>query len=421
MAARDKQLSLQPSASKRWLACTASPLYIVANADRIPEERDSVWSREGTAAHDVAANALVLGAFDPEGVPEGFLEPVEYYVRTVLGHQRPQSVLAVEEKVPLWYARERRGQIDARTFDLDEDGAVCRLRVDDYKHGAGVKVDAEGNTQLLIYARSVIEELLGVLTVPRSTPVTLAIHQPRARNADGTASSEWALTVGEVFDLSDPIETTANAIQAAHCGDQVALAQLKFCVDDEVCQFCPMKKVGCIARQAVLPVSVHQALGLPLVADDPVARLKAATLTPEQVALIVRHRKAIVKFLDDVADGALQILEQDANALPGLKLVASKGGHRKWTDEAEALRILATKFGKSEVTETSVISPAKAEKLIVELETNAGGKPATRLRNLLDDITTKGGGAPIIVPVDDPRPSLTLADSFESASETESQ
>ena len=62
---RAPRLDLNPSAADRWTTCTASPGFILANADKIPPDDGTKFSQEGTTAHEVAAaihgfNALPL-------------------------------------------------------------------------------------------------------------------------------------------------------------------------------------------------------------------------------------------------------------------------------------------------------------------------------------------------------------------------
>ena len=400
MAEQHKRLALQPSSAKRWLSCTASPIFIRDNADKIPAEVSKPYADEGTVAHEQGALGLLTGGLLSDECPEAMRPHVAGYVEAVLAAQAAAGApqLVVEEKVPLFYMPERNGQIDARFSTKDY------LVTWDYKHGAGVKVFATGNPQLLIYSRSTYEySTFQGLTLDPGTLVSMNIFQPRARGEDGSATSTWEISLPEMLRLSDEIGATAKLIQEVANGEQPANL-LKFAPLDEpeVCGWCPAKGI-CTARLAGAPAAVSSELEIVTPGNAPAKGLpEVSSLSQTELASLWAWKKRIVKFLDDVEEHLKAQIHADPSSVPGLKLVASKGGHRKWTDEEAAVKLLAPKLGMPDIFEKTLKSPAAIEALLKA----TGEELSTRFTNRLESLVTKGEGKPVIALASDKRPAL---------------
>jgi hypothetical protein len=177
---RPPRLDLNPSSADRWTTCTASPRFILENWDKIPPS-DTVYNQEGTTAHEVAS-ALLQGreprVSDPYHCPVPVDKEMRWhgwnymeYVQSLRTSTEFSSIL-VEQKLPLWYMKERNAIVDAAVINLDS------MHVIDYKYGEGVVVSPVENLQTAIYAMSV-----GQLSGPKPSdfPVFIHIYQPRGR------------------------------------------------------------------------------------------------------------------------------------------------------------------------------------------------------------------------------------------------
>ena len=177
---------LSPSDSKRWSNCTAAIAFQEANAHRVRKNDSSPDADEGTEAHDWAAKVL-MGECTIDEVPEtgmrgaGLREFVAIYVEHCMdqvgkaarssiagciedadiGMDPPEHVFFVEEQVSLFYQPEQTGTADFLGI-VTNGGTVERFVGRDYKHGAGVLVTNDENTQLAIYIYSAIKLLEGV-------------------------------------------------------------------------------------------------------------------------------------------------------------------------------------------------------------------------------------------------------------------
>ncbi|MCS5737079.1 DUF2800 domain-containing protein, partial [Herbiconiux sp. CPCC 203386] len=184
-------------------------------AERGIPESISPHAAEGTAAHAVAE--AVLRALNPswvktrpnfskrcasdyvgetiEGwtITDDMAEPIQTYIDTVLAAAQGNT-LHIEQRVDFSHVvgvRNSFGTADAIIINGDE------LQIHDLKFGRGVRVDAENNYQLMIYA-------LGALPVfelgSEFSTVRLFIHQPRLNHC-----SEWAVSVQKLKDFGKKV------------------------------------------------------------------------------------------------------------------------------------------------------------------------------------------------------------------------
>ncbi len=197
---------------------------------------------------------------------------------------------------------------------------------------------------------------------------------------------------------SDKIEVAARGIQdEAAKPSKHGWTGTAFAPSDKACQWCPAKGF-CTARQLAL------ADGFEVLESEPTPPAPQ-TLSLEQRSRIQQHAPAMKAWLDDVMEYNQQRMEQ-GEALPGFKLVTSRGGNRYWADPKKAAELLVstTVLKREEVIEESTISPAAAEKLLGK------NKFAVELTNLI----AKAAGKPVIAPESDKREAITdAADGFD--------
>lgn len=400
MPSKYATLGLQASAADRWLYCTASPGYIVANADKIVEETAD-YTDEGIKAHSYAEAVLMKGT-PPEVTAEMHAYVMEY-VEFVRSKVTPASTLLVEQWVPLHYMPERTGKIDSLVLTFEAGRLV--IDITDLKYGQGVSVEAVKNVQQTIYVVSCIYWLLDSGLIDEAdlaaALIRIVIHQPRAR--DKRVVRQWNLRWDELLkfytegdDGIPGLLPTAKAIIADPSPEKHT-----FHPSDDTCRFCPMKR-DCTARlngaveqlPAEVQASVKAVLSLPDV----------STLSVDSLSKILGVAKPLEKFFEDARKRAFGLLE-GGTTVPGYKLVTGKSS-RSWKDEEAAKKLLKQKFDTEQVCPPSLVSPAQAEKLIKSLPE----EPSTRWRNLFDGLIQKSEGKPTIVDDSDPRPALVFND-----------
>ena len=216
-----KVIDVGPSASGRWSVCTASPKFIVEQAEHLPEDK-SVFADEGSVAHLLASKLLTNEDTGPVG------EEMMKHVRTYVDHvsqRKGNGTLLVEQPVGLFYLPHRNGIVDAAVLEPN------KVQIFDLKYGQGVSVEAEGNTQMAIYAESLIQSWEQITEFAPDLQVEMTIVQPRDRN-NPEAVRTWSLSRQELAALTGDLKAKA----------EIALAgKGEFVPDDKACQFCAAK------------------------------------------------------------------------------------------------------------------------------------------------------------------------------------
>lgn len=372
------KLNLNASAAGTWSQCTAQPHYVQANAHRIPPQ-NTEFSVEGTNAHTVVEcifKGLPFPAFATQDMIWHGTNFVDYCAQF-------ESDWAYSElKVDLFYMPGRNGYVDWCSFAPDV------IDIADYKYGQGVSVSAKENLQMAIYSRSTIKQKK--IPVRPDTKVRLHIYQPRVRQ--GERISLWEITYAELEQFTDDrVLGPAQLIMGE--GKRV------FAPGEKTCQFCPAKTF-CVAR------AESKVKGTPL---EPIIKGEAPqlppleTLSPEVIATIVLNKPDITAWLNTFDKYGLQ-MAASGKALPGTKIVASKGGHRAWSDPNEAkimfLDLVAQgKVTKDQIIEEKLLTPKQAEEFEFDFEKGQWKE--------VQSLIFKPKGKPVLAPLDDPRPPYT--------------
>ena len=399
--------TLGASSAKRWMNCTGSIREIEALPPAL-RNVETVYAAEGTAAHKVGSTALeedrdaiefvdrVFGAFT---VDEDMAEAVQLYVNTVRAEYDPDAgdILFIEKQFSLAALNPPRpmfGTTDCAVFKP----RLGRLVVIDYKHGAGVVVDATDNDQGRYYA-------LGACIALADYPITeveVVIVQPRAPHADGPVRRETV----SAFDL---IEWSAKLLDKAR---ETMDPNAPLTAGDH-CRFCPAKAVMipgpdgqqtlrvCREYQRHANAVAHASFDSNLVLDT-VSVPAPSDLSPEEVGKILDGGRFLVDWYRAVQGRAFEMM-QSGVLIPNWKLVP-KRSRRKWfsEEEAEVAARLQLDFGFTEeqIWAQVLRSPAQMKKQI-------RGRGSTKAREELDNtLTEKKSSGATFAPVTDRRPAI---------------
>ncbi len=434
---------LAPSASHQWKNCTGSIAMLEANKHRVPKDDSSVYSNEGTEAHDHAANIL-LGKVTIASIPEKFQEHVTAYVDHCLLLAGEDAMVEVEVKVPLFYQPDSTGTCDFVAYTDD------KVYIRDLKYGAGVLVSSHENEQLAIYALSWIREMqdAGLASFEPNTVIDIAVFQPRHR--EGADQKPWVLTLAELEVFCKDIDYAA--IQASEglrrvqeklpCGSRdIAIKEILEAApgvrfepsdgDGGACRWCKAKGF-CEARlnAAVADIELPQLEMKELLADmpdvtkeekkmDPIERAESmmsraadasgqldftdGVLTDDYLVKLFKAKKAITTFLDDAAEH-LEARVQAGAHIPGLKLVLGREGNRAWTDEDAADKLLAQsgKLKMEQRYKMALISPTQAETILKEKI-----ESSTRFKNCFTALVERSPARPVLALEEDKRPAIS--------------
>jgi hypothetical protein len=326
-----------PSSSSIWLRCPAS-----VTLARGRQRRPTQYTREGTAAHEVAER-LIHGLKIPDEivvdgeaveVTDEMVEHVEVYVGYVDRLRRKSDVFLTEASLSInGFAEPLHGTADALAYEQKNK----TLEIVDLKYGQGVQVVVQGNPQLRIYG-------LGGLDMMERFPVKdvkMTVIQPRSsgpsidsETIDAIALKLWA------FEELGP----ALLDLAAGRNDEIPGPHCRWCVRAGECKALS-KVTQALARQAFAPDPVKVAHGLSN--DELSAFLDKADLVSAWIGLV----RAEASHRADLGQ-----------TIPGWKLVP-KRAMRKWTDEDDALAALS-KAGLPWVDITKAVSPAAVERVL---------------------------------------------------------
>ena len=389
------RLDLGASSASRWTVCTASPSFILENHHRIPENRDTAYSLEGTLAHSVC-ESLLTGKNPPVGATAEMERHAQGYRNFCRSLSAPGAAEFVETKVPLWYYPGRNAIVDYASVTTDQ------VTIVDYKYGAGVAVYSFRNKQKAIYGRCFIETVvlgLGTHDITDDTKIVMAIYQPRCHRDE--PDEPWVMTWGELKEWTDrEIGWKAENI-LSHKDPEFTP---EFAPSDKTCQFCPAAGF-CTARAQhllgdIAPLDLVLTQPASVMADPNVVTVGLAppdALDETHLLAALAVAKSVGKWLDSIESYA-QKLAADGRPLPGWKLVEGRGS-RQWADDAAAAKFLKPKL-KDQTFEKKLISVAQAEKLLKH-------EPlSTRAKSKLESLIVRREGKPTLVPESDKRPSL---------------
>jgi hypothetical protein len=362
---------LSASSAHRWIACPGS----LAMCRDIPNT-SSKYADEGTKAHHLAAQWLDGFSIEALGADDEMIRYVREYV-TFVTETIGSGTLLVEKRVDYsaWIGVEDSfGTSDA--IIISEDGEL--LTIIDLKYGMGVRVDAEDNEQLMLYALGALSEVEGIYDISR---VRMVIYQPRLDNI-----SEFECDVAYLKGFAEQALRAAKLAFAIYNDSSRALKHLT--PGEEQCRFCPAKKT-CPALEAHISTAIScefeaiddTSLIVPQGADTDMlsAKMKAVPLI-EIWCKAIRARVESELFA--------------GNAVEGFKLVEGKRGNRAWVSDDFDPEIKA-------LYKKVLVSPTQAEKIL---------KDDPKVWQSLQSFIVRKDGAPSVAPVSDKRPATTMID-----------
>ena len=373
------------SAAERWFNCPGS----VALCDGLPEQR-SIYAEEGTRAHEVLETILLSStgtalAPSPE-IAEAVQVAVDYVAARRAAH--PNLKIWIEQQVTpevLAAPGDVGGTSDIILYYPDE----FLLEVVDYKHGAGVAVEAKGNKQMRTYADGAWNGFgLPVRTI-RTT-----IIQPRAFHPDGPIRSE-DLSVAELMDFHVDLEEAVERCLQPDAPLVPGEAQCRWCPAKTSCPALENRALA-IAGEAFTHVRQITPEALP----------DAKTLTPDRIGYILQAKRALLGWLEAVEEEGYR-LAMAGTQIPGSKLVAATGrrAFEGTVEEVSTKLEEITGLPAKEFTKETLLGVVEAETLVKRQARDK--KKALEAFAFLT--TKKSSGKLQLVSDDDKRPAVVPA------------
>lgn len=347
------------------------------------EDTSSVFAEEGTLAHAYCAKKLKASIGQPtdsedkeieelngkyhSGEMDEYTDTYHSIVMAKLAEARKRTrdaTLLVEVRLDFGdWVPDSFGTADAVII---ADGT---MEIIDFKYGKGVKVSAEENPQMMIYAIGAYEEFSLEYDI---RDIRMTIVQPRIDNL-----SESSIDVGGLMKWATDT-LMPRAIEAYKGGGKQE--------PGDWCRFCKAK---------------NECKALAMYCNDTVSKGETpGLLTKTEMERSILPRLALIKtWLSGVEEFALSQALAGVR-YEGFKLVEGRSV-RKITDEKAVIGLLTD----NGFDEERIIKPTELRSL-TDLEKIVGKKAFTAL---CGDYIVKPQGKPTLVPDSDKRPELNMA------------
>lgn len=411
-----------PSSSERWITCPGS----IAATRGVPNP-SSVFAREGTAAHTLAARAFTYKKpaefwIDQEIEVEGQVfvvsDEMAGYVQSYLDdvHSRVgDGTLMFEQRV--WFSETIGVPDQGGTSDAIILSATCEhLTVEDLKYGLGVQVSAIENTQMMTYALGVLETYAAIMDEVKE--ITLVINQPRLDHV-----SEWTCSIERLREHAVTIrEAAAQALRACEQADiEGTIDPAFFAVSEDGCRWCSIKATCEHYRHHVSALvfndfdiidkpEVIDVIGKPAIPAGPQLGQMFGALE-----LIEDWCRGVRAEVERMVMAGLEVVGPDGLTM---KIIEGKKGRRSWTDQEAAMAALAAHLTPDKYLKPQpLISPSDAQKLLGK---GKGGK--ARFAEMFGAVIKQPPGKPKVALGSDPSSPYVPAagaDEFEDLSEEE--
>ena len=359
---------LSASSSHRWLECTPSARLELEFSDY-----ESVAAKEGTAAHALAEHKLKrkLKMRSERPVSEFNDEDMELYTDDYADYVFEQYTKAkrydentqifIEQKLDFsCYVPDGFGTGDAVIISKG------KIQIIDLKYGMGVLVNAENNSQMMLYALGALKKFGKEYDIKK---IKMVIFQPRRENV-----SVWETTVTQLKKWAEKklrpkaemaFKGTGNYLPGSHC------------------QFCKAA-IKCRARaEENLKIAQQEFKMPPLLSDAEIEAI--LTKVPEL-------KKWVEAIWDYATEQALKGKQWN-----GFKVVQGKSV-RKYSNEEKVVDA-CNNAGYKDIYVKKLITITEMEKLM--------GKKV--FNEVLGSLIEKPAGKPTLVEESDKRPAITTA------------
>ena len=377
---------LSASGAKKWLNCTPS-----AKLEEGFSDVTTVFAEEGTFMHQLGELQLMhyLEHIDRKEFSKRFdkykkvkfyntelYEAIQTYVDLVIEHinqakeKTLDAAVFIEQRVDFSrWVPEGFGTSDAVII---ADGV---LHIIDLKGGKGIRVDAEDNPQLKLYALGAYEAFDMLYDIRQ---VKMTIIQPRL---DHISSSELV--------IEDLIEWAENYVKPR--------AELAFngegeFVPGEHCRFCKAKAVCRARAEKQLELMKYNF-------ESP------DSFTDNELGILLKDIGKLLDWAKDVSDYMYDQATQHGRHFEGWKLVEGRST-RKYTDTIAVAKALKDAgYKEAVIYEKNLLTITAMEKAI--------GKKA--FNEIVGHLIEKPQGKPVLAPIEDKRAEISTVEAVKES------
>ena len=328
-----KHALLSASSSHRWLNCPPS-----ARLCEQYEDKGSDYAAEGTDAHSLCEYklkmALGIKAKEPtanltyyseemnecaNGYAAYILELVETAKQTCA-----DPVVLIEQRLD--FSKYVEGGFGTGDCVIIADG---NLHICDYKHGAGILVDAIDNPQLMLYGLGALELFDGIYDIDA---VSMTIYQPRRSNV-----STHTVFKESLYQWAEEVLKPAAEIAYAGGGEYNS---------GEWCQFCKAKYECRKRAERNMELAKLEFKRPPLLEDD-------------EIESILGKIDALISWASDIKDYALQAAIGGKQWF-GWKLAEGKSNRKYVNEDAVAQTVQSAGYDPYERKVMGITAMEKA-------------------------------------------------------------
>jgi len=399
----DVHALLSASSSKQWLHCPPS----VRLQENFPNE-SSVYAEEGTFAHEVCEYKVrkylkervkrpQSEEYDTEEI-EQITDVYAEFVISIIEQIREngcEPLAFVEERVDYSHiAPSGFGTADMLIIGKDADGRGL-LHVCDFKTGKGVFVDADHNSQMMLYALGGLAAYGFLYDIEI---VRMSIIQPRLDNI-----STFECSRQELEDWGESIKPTA-LLAFEGKGEQHPGDWCRFCRAKPVCKACADEALA-LCREDFLDLDAgafddtaeESDMTAPYEADTNTAVFKQPGLIPiSELAEILPTLNRISSWIEAVFAFVSSEAINHGVPIPGYKVV--EGRSKRIFTDTKAVVDTAVQNGYTDLYKQTLITLTEFEKMM--------GKK--KFNELLGAYVAKPPGKLALVPESDPREPVDL-------------
>ena len=401
----DVHALLSASSSKQWLHCPPS----VRLQEGFPNE-SSVYAEEGTFAHEICEYKVRKYLHERVKRPQSeefYTEEIDQitdvyaeFVISIIEQMKRNGIeplVLVEERVDYSHiAPSGFGTADMLIIGKDENGKGL-LHICDFKTGQGVYVDADHNSQMMLYA---LGGLAAYGYIYEIEIVRMSIIQPRLDNISTFECSREELEAwGENIKPIAKLAFEGKGEQ--HPGDWC-----RFCRAKPVCRACADEALA-LCREEFLDLDAgafserneteESDLTAPYQADTDTPVFKQPGLIPlTELAAILPTLNRISSWIESVFAYVSAEAINHSVPVPGYKVV--EGRSKRIFTDPKAVVDVAVQNGYTDLYKQQLISLTEFEKMM--------GKK--RFAELLGEYVAKPPGKLALVPENDPRPPVDL-------------
>ena len=405
---------LSASSSKQWLNCPPSARL----QESFPNE-SSPYAEEGTFAHSVCEYKVRKYLHERVTRPqsdEWYTEEIDQitdvyaeFVITIIEQMKrngSEPLVLVEERVDYSHiAPSGFGTADMLIIGKDEDGKGL-LHICDFKTGKGVFVDANHNSQMMLYA---LGGLAAYGYIYEIETVRMSIIQPRLDNV-----STYETTREELEAWGESIKATAKMAYEGK-GEQKAGDWCRFCRAKPVCRACAEEALALVREEFLdletgafsediraSPDVEESDITAPYMPDQTKPVFKQPGLVPfSELEEILPTLSRISAWIESVF--AYVSCEAINHGIPvkGYKVV--EGRSKRVFSDTKAVVDTAIANGYTDLYKQQLITLTEFEKMM--------GK--RQFARLLGNFVVKPPGKLALVPESDPRPQVDLTNASD--------